>query len=693
MMLLRIAFRNLWLHKVKTLIVGAMLFFGTLLVVLGGAAVSALEESMAKSVVNAVSGHVQIQAADAQDEITLFDFDNSSKDFGHIKDFPKVKAALEALPSVKTVVPMGVNFAVVFTGNVLDKKLTELREALRDGKTERSVALKDHIRRIVADLEKDLKNLRDIANMDKVMLEMKTNFEALAEARKDAFWEKLDREPESAIEFLENKVAPIAIGEDLIGLQYLGTDTARYQQTFDRFEIVKGTMIPAGQRGFVFNNRAYEDWVKNKTARRLDKIKERLDNGETIAECEDCQTWTKQNQKQAALLVYQMDKEHEAAVRSALVKLLGDDQKTTTELLQSLLDVNDSNFGERHAFFYDAVAPHIDLYTIKIGDTLVLTAYGKSGFMRKVPVKVYGTFNFKSLEKSFLAGAYSVMDLMTFRDLYGFMTDERKKENETLKAKVQVKDVSRDKAEDELFGADAGAGVESAASATFDETAGVDMHAAGEKYTDEMLARKYSQQEIDDGVVINAAVMLKDGVDIETARQEIEATGQAQNLGIKAVHWQKSAGLVGNLVRVISIVLVVAIFIIFVVALVIINNSLVMATLERTREIGTMRAIGAGRGTVMWMFMVESLTLAALFGTAGALTGATTVLVAGQVGVPAWSDFAYFLFAGPRLFPTLHAVHVIVAFVVIGLVGLLSTLYPALLATRIAPVVAMQKDD
>jgi len=52
---------------------------------------------------------------------------------------------------------------------------------------------------------------------------------------------------------------------------------------------------------------------------------------------------------------------------------------------------------------------------------------------------------------------------------------------------------------------------------------------------------------------------------------------------------------VGQFVTMIRAVLYISVLIIFAVALVIINNALVMATLERMPEIGTLRAVGAQR--------------------------------------------------------------------------------------------------
>ena len=63
-------------------------------------------------------------------------------------------------------------------------------------------------------------------------------------------------------------------------------------------------------------------------------------------------------------------------------------------------------------------------------------------------------------------------------------------------------------------------------------------------------------------------------------------------------------------------VLYVAVLIIFVVALVIINNAMVMATLERVREIGTLRAIGAQRRFILAMLVIESLVVGLIFGGA-----------------------------------------------------------------------------
>jgi len=141
------------------------------------------------------------------------------------------------------------------------------------------------------------------------------------------------------------------------------------------------------------------------------------------------------------------------------------------------------------------------------------------------------------------------------------------------------------------------------------------------------------------------------------------------------------------------LVLVTALFIIFIVALLIINNAMVLATLERTSEIGTMRAIGAQRGMVVALFLVETIVLGLIAGVLGAVASTAFVSWLHAVGIPAFADQLILLFAGPRLFPTWTAKDVLLGVGSVVTAGVVSTLYPAFLAARIQPVVAMQKGD
>ena len=75
-------------------------------------------------------------------------------------------------------------------------------------------------------------------------------------------------------------------------------------------------------------------------------------------------------------------------------------------------------------------------------------------------------------------------------------------------------------------------------------------------------------------------------------------------------------------------------------------NTLVISVIERTGEIGTMRALGAQKGYVRKMFLVETLTIAAVFGLIGAVVALGAVGLLNALHLKASNDFLKILFAG-----------------------------------------------
>jgi ABC-type antimicrobial peptide transport system permease subunit len=115
---------------------------------------------------------------------------------------------------------------------------------------------------------------------------------------------------------------------------------------------------------------------------------------------------------------------------------------------------------------------------------------------------------------------------------------------------------------------------------------------------------------------------------------------------------------------------------------------MVMSILERTRDIGIMKAIGGSEKQIMWIFFVEAGTIGFLGGIFGLILGWLVTVVANQVAntklLPAGEppvNFFYF-----PLWLILGAVSFSV------LVSLAAGLYPALRAANIDPVRALRHD-
>lgn len=703
-LLVRIAFRNLLASPIN-LLIGGLIFFGTLIFVLLGGLLDSLNASMQRSVVGSLAGHIQIYSAASKDELTLYGQMGSDPDLKAITDFPKIEAVLSKVANVKEVVPMGVSGALITSGNIVDTTLEKLRDLYRSREGEapqralneltpqerdaRIAAEIAHVRQIIkvlrGDADRAAKDLLSESAVDP------HNVEALNRVSDDAFWADFDADPYAHLEFLENRVAPIVTDTSLIFLRYVGTDLDRFQKSFDRMRIIKGSAVPEGHRGFLIADLIHEEQMKLKTARRLDKIRDALANGRTIATDDELKRFVRENRTQTREIVLQLDALETAALVKSLQGALHSQAAELDGLLTELLDTSDANFEERYQQFYALVVPHVQLYRVNVGDVLTIKAFSRTGYVQNVNVKVYGTFAFTGLEKSPLAGSTSLMDLMSFRDLYGYLTTDKAEELKQIQQDSGSKQVTRENAEDELFGE--GAQVVAEATAGVIDTDAV-IDSTGRKLRQEDLIRRvYSREELDDGVVLNAAVMLDDPRRIDETMAAIRRVADEQKLEINVVSWQQASGLLGQIINVFRALLFVAVAIIFIIAMVIINNAMMMATIQRTQMIGTMRAIGAQRSLVLAMVLVEAVVLGLLFGGLGMAAGSGVLAIIGKVGIAAPNDVMYFFFSGPRLLPHVNGGPLIVALAIILFVTIVSTFIPAVMATRVSPLRAMQADE
>lgn len=701
-LLFQIALRNLFASFLNV-VIGGIILVGTTLFVVGGSLLGSVDSAMSKSITASLAGNLQIYSDKSKDELALFG-SWQTPDISPMTDFAAVKAPLMAVENIKAIVPMGVSGASVTYGNTVDQILERFRKAVGAKDRTRIESLKSHVRQMLRVIQADYQKYAVLSTKQAVDQD---GLRDLAKASSNEFWGGFDRDPLGHLEFLENRIAQLVPDADFIYLGYVGTNLDQFKESFDRMEVVDGQMVPRGQRGMLLSKYVYEKEFKLLTAYRLDKIREAIEEeGKTIATDPDLRLLVKQNQTQLREFMLQLDPLDSKKAVSALQRFLKAEARPSgaslareadalkeaalPKLLGSFFETTDSNFAERYKFFYAELAPLVELYRLKPGDFLPIKSFTKGGYMQSVNVKVYGTFRFKGLEKSGLAGGASLMDLMTFRDLYGYVTPEKLAESAALKKASGAAFVERENAEAELFGGSTVVGTDG--QKKIDDQAQM----GGVKYgnTAEALnSRVYSPDEIEKGVALNAAIILKDPSRLSRTQREIEALVKKENLNLRVVSWQKAAGNLGQFVFVAKFALYFSVFIIFVVALVIINNAVMMATLQRIREIGTMRAIGAQRSFVLSLVVIETLCLGLVFGLVGTVLGSAIVKWLGVKGIPAGNEFMYFFFSGPRLYATVGMGSLVGAFIIISIVTSVSALYPAIIATRVSPVRAMQSDD
>jgi putative ABC transport system permease protein len=121
-----------------------------------------------------------------------------------------------------------------------------------------------------------------------------------------------------------------------------------------------------------------------------------------------------------------------------------------------------------------------------------------------------------------------------------------------------------------------------------------------------------------------------------------------------------------------------------------VHNTALMSVFERTREVGTLRALGARRGRVMALFLLEALWLGLAGAMGGAALGTGLVAAFGRFGIPAFSEAQRYSYGGDYLFPIVHWPDAVWVPAGMVLVCLAAALGPALMAARLRPAEALR---
>ncbi len=122
-------------------------------------------------------------------------------------------------------------------------------------------------------------------------------------------------------------------------------------------------------------------------------------------------------------------------------------------------------------------------------------------------------------------------------------------------------------------------------------------------------------------------------------------------------------------------------------------NTMLMAVLERTREIGMLRAVGMHKKKIFSMILLETILLSLVGGPIGILLGVLTNKYFGIYGLDlsayaeSLKDYGYDSIFYPSIEPDLY----ITLMVVVIFTALLGAVYPALKAIQLKPVEAIRK--
>lgn len=174
---------------------------------------------------------------------------------------------------------------------------------------------------------------------------------------------------------------------------------------------------------------------------------------------------------------------------------------------------------------------------------------------------------------------------------------------------------------------------------------------------------------------------------IEELNQKFAEAG----LNVKAMDWKAAAYSYSGTVEGIGIIFNILIIILAVVVFIIIMNTMTVSVIERTGEIGTMRAIGAEKKFVRKLFFTESIFLTLVSSLIGIIFAFIAMAIFNACQITITNSIAKMILGGGLLqfSPTFKIIFTTVFIALLG--SIVSNLYPVSSALKVTPLKALSK--
>ena len=159
---------------------------------------------------------------------------------------------------------------------------------------------------------------------------------------------------------------------------------------------------------------------------------------------------------------------------------------------------------------------------------------------------------------------------------------------------------------------------------------------------------------------------------------------------MQATDWRHAAGSTALYLFWMRKIFNIGIMIVLAAGFIIVNNSLIINVLDRTREIGTLRAIGAKKRFISLQCMVENIILTFTSGILGVLAGRICVHFINKAHITLSNTFLIQLFGSDALSIYVTGFNVFKLFILVTVLALLGWVYPVINALKVSPVDAIQ---
>lgn len=309
---------------------------------------------------------------------------------------------------------------------------------------------------------------------------------------------------------------------------------------------------------------------------------------------------------------------------------------------------------------------------IKVGDTVQFSiADGTSFRIRAVPVtgKITYTSPNAIFERFVLVDPDTVRDIMDISDSYSFQ------DGDIDESKVNLLDMDMDF--DDLFSS-----AEDVA-AIFEES----------QDTTEVLVQEDSSitmEEIESTSWNYLVCRLQEGADANHVIKKLNREFKGNQWPVEAVDWRNAAGSTALYLYWMRMIFNIGILVVMAAGFIVVNNTLVVNVLDRTREIGTLRAIGASSLFVSLQCMIETVAMALVSGVIGCLFGGLAAWGLTGMEITFANTFLIQLFGEGSLIVAVSFGNIVKIMFLMLCLGILGWVYPVMTALKVHPIEAIQ---
>lgn len=308
-------------------------------------------------------------------------------------------------------------------------------------------------------------------------------------------------------------------------------------------------------------------------------------------------------------------------------------------------------------------------------DELVLLALDGSGMESDIRVPVIGVVEARRFKA---ANENSYLDIESFRRCFGYLSTEAQQVHLSAEQTVLLGQVE----ENDIFAGSDQVETISPTTARYDASA-----------VQQQTTRTAVQIDTNAGAYQFVSVKLKPGITFEAGATQLRRALATAGMNVKVLDWRQSLGFDAQIGAIFHGVLFMMVLFIFMVAAIVIMNTLSMAAIERTTEIGMMRAIGAQRSFISQMLLAEIGLISAIFGGLGMVVGVIVIWGLAALQLPTTADWMLGMLAGgDTLHPVVDGPGFLLGSGQLAVVTVLSVVYPISIARKIAPVEAIARD-